>query len=176
MPSLRDLDEASKNRALDWLESLPNHPEVGGDIKRALKKAAGPHGAQLFPELSIEDRVSETTKKQAEKLDAFIAEQKDKENKEFWAKKREKAVNDGLIKNEEVADFHKWMIDERLGNYERAAKMWHDEKHAAAEPTNYQDVTGLSLPSNEGLFQNPIKWARDEGLAEINKIRRGKQA
>lgn len=173
MASLRDLDPELKDKALDWLESLPNHPEVGTEIKRLLKKV---NPAIQYPEIEIEDRVTAKTAEIESKFEKWQADQKDKENKEYWGKKRDKAIQDGLLKQEEVEDFHKWMIEERLGNYERAAKMWHDEKHAAAEPTNYQDITGLSLPSNEGLFQNPIKWARDEGLAEINRIRRGKQS
>ncbi len=78
----------------------------------------------------------------------------------------------GLVKPEETKDFEKWMIDEHLGNYDRAARMWHDEKHASAEPTNYQDVTGISLPSDEGLFGNPIKWARDTSYKMINEMKK----
>ena len=172
MPRLRDLPEEQLGAALDWLESLPNHPEVGNDIKRALKKA---NPNVNFPELDLEDRVSQATAKQAEEIASLRAEIKDRENKAYWDGKKKKVVEDGYVKSEELEDFHKWIVDEHIGNYDRAAKMWHDEKHAAAEPTNYQDMTGIQLPSNEGLFQNPIRWARDEAMKSINEIRRGKQ-
>lgn len=169
---LRDLPEDQLGPALDWLENLPNHPEVGKDIKRALKRA-NPNAN--FPEIDLEDHVQAATAKQAEEIAALRQEIKDKENKNFWEGKKRKVLDDGLVKPEEVEDFHKWIVDEHIGNYDRAAKMWHDEKHAAAEPTNYQDMTGLQLPANEGLFANPIRWARDEAMKSINEIRRGKQ-
>lgn len=171
MPTLRDLPEDQKNAALDWLESLPNHPEYGHEIKRTLKKI---NPAINYPEIDIEDKVSLKTKEQEEKINKFLEEQRTKENKEYWGKKKQAALEAGLIKEEEVDDFHKWMVEEHLGNYERAARMWHDEKHAAAEPTNYQDVTGVQLPSHEGLFANPTRWARDEALKAVNEIKRSK--
>lgn len=172
MGRLRDLPEEAKNNALDWLEELPNHPEYGHEIKRTLKKI---NPAINYPELDIEDKVSAKTKEQEEKIDKFLKEQRDKENKAYWGQKKQAAIEAGLIKDEEVEDFHKWMVEEHLGNYERAAKIWHDEKHAAAEPTNYQDMTGIQLPSHEGLFANPQRWARDEAMKSINEIKRARR-
>ena len=171
MGQLRELPEDQKNAALDWLESLPNHPEIGTEVKRLLKKA---HPQISYPELDVEDRFTAKVREQEERVSQFISAQKEKENKEYWAKKTKAAINDGLVKEEEVKEFHEWMVGEHLGNYERAAKMWHDEKHAAAEPTNYQELTGIQLPSNEGLFANPIKFGRDEAMRAVNDIRRGR--
>ena len=168
---LRDLPEEQKDAALDWLESLPNHPEYGNEIKRTLKKI-NPQIA--YPEIDLEDRLQQSEKNRDEKLEKFLNEQRDKENKAYWSAKKKAALDAGLVKEDEFDNFHKWMIDEHLGNYERAAKMWHDEKHASAEPTNYQDFTGIQLPSHEGLFANPTRWARDEGMKAINEIRRAK--
>ena len=168
---LRDLPPDQKDQALDWLESLPDHPEYGGEIKRTLRKI---NPSIKYPELDLEDRIEARTKEHPEKVEKFLADQKEKENKAYWAKKRDAAIEAGLIRPDEVEPFHKWMIEENLGNYERAAKIWHEEKHAAAEPTNYQEATGVQLPSHEGLFQNPQQWARNEGLKAINEIRRSK--
>jgi len=168
---LRDLPEDQKNAALDWLESLPEHPEYGNEIKRTLKKI---NPNIRYPEIDVEERLEARDKEREEKVSKFIQEQKDKENRAYWTAKKNAALEAGLIKEDEVEAFHKWMIDEHVGNYERAAKMWHDEKHAAAEPTNYQDVTGIQLPSHEGLFQNPVRWARDEAMKSINEIKRNK--
>jgi hypothetical protein len=172
MGRLRDLPEDQKNQALDWLESLPEHPEYGHEIKRTLKKI----NPQIhYPELDIEDRVQAKTKESEEKIDAFLKEQKDRENKTYWQGKKKAAIDAGLLKEEEIEDFHKWMITEHLGNYERAAKMWHDEHNASAEPTNFHDVSGYQLPSHEGLFSNPNRWARDEAMKSINEIKRNRR-
>ena len=166
-----NLSEEDKDRTLQWLETnVLNHPEHGKAVKKILKKV---DPRVNFPEVDLDDAYEAKTKAQEEKIDKFIAEQKDKENKAYWAEKKNKAIKDNLIKPEEVDDFHKWMVDEHLGNYERAARMWHDEKHAAAEPTNYHERTGVQLPSNKGLFENPVKFARDEAYAFINERNRG---
>ena len=166
-----NMDEDTLKSTLQWLETnVLKDPEVGPVVKRHIKKKA-PNAD--FPEIEIEDAFNAKAKAQEEKIDKFLAEQKDKENKDYWAKKRDKALQDGLIKSEEVDDFHKWMVEEKLGNYERAAKMWHEEKHASAEPTNYQERTGIQLPNNEGLFANPVKFARDEAYKWMNERNRG---
>lgn len=164
------IPDEQKDQVLDWLENqVLNHPEYGKDIKRTLKKI---EPRVNFPEIDLEERFDAKTKEQEEKLQKFLDTQRDKENKEYWEKKRSWAKSEGLISDEDQPEFEKWMIDEKLGNYERAAKMWHDEKVKAAEPTNYSDVAGIQLPNEPGLFQNPIQWARNEGLKEIKALRR----
>jgi hypothetical protein len=165
------LSEEDKDKTLAWLETnVLNHPEHGKAVKKILKKV---DPRVNFPEVDLEEAVDAKTKAQEEKIDKFLAEQKEKENKAYWSEKKSAALRDGLIKPEEVEDFHKWMVEEHLGNYERAAKMWHDEKHKSAEPTNYQERTSMQLPNNEGLFANPIKFARDEAYKFINERNRG---
>jgi broad specificity polyphosphatase/5'/3'-nucleotidase SurE len=167
----KTLDPEQKDATLDWLENnVLNHPEYGKQVKRILKKV---DTRVNFPELDAEDYVETKTKEQEEKLNKFLEEQKQKENKAYWDGERKKASEAGLVSEEERGDFEKWMVEEHLGNYQKAAKLWHEEKHAAAEPTNYQDVTGIQLPNDEGLFKNPIKWGRDAAYKAINDIKRG---
>ena len=166
---LKDLPEEQKNAALDWIESLPNHPEVGHEIKKLLKKA---NPNIQYPELDIEERLSAKTKADSERIDKFLESQKEKENKAYWAEKTKAVKERGHVRDDEVDDFHKWMVDEHIGNYDLAAKEWDAIKHTAAEPTNYQDVTGVQLPSHEGLFQNPQRWSRDEAMKYFNERNR----
>jgi hypothetical protein len=170
MGQMRNQPDEIKDRAWDWLEDqVLADPEVGPIIKRALKKK---DPRVNFPELAIEDTITAKTQEHEKKIDDFLESQKTKENKAFWEGQRKQAIDAGHVTEEERGDFEKWMIEENMGNYQRAAKMWHDEKSAAAEPTNYQDMTGVQLPTGKGLFENPNKWARDEGLAAVNEIRR----
>ncbi len=170
MGNMRNQPDDVKDRAWDWIEDeVLQDPEVGPIIKRALKKK---DPRVNFPDLALHDTLEERAKSVDTKIDRFIQDQAEKENKIYWEGQRKKAQDDGLVTSEEREDFEKWMVGEHLGNYQRAAKMWHDEKHAAAEPTNYQEATGVQLPAGKGLFENPVKWARDEGLAAINEIRR----
>lgn len=170
MGTMRSQPDEVKDRAWDWLEDeVLADPEVGPIIKRALKKK---DPRVNFPDLVIHDTLEAKTKEADDKINKFLQDQKDKENKAFWEGQRKQATDAGLVTEEERGDFEKWMIDEHLGNYQRAAKMWHDEKHAAAEPTNYQDTIGVQLPTGKNLFENPVKFARDEALAAVNDIRR----
>jgi broad specificity polyphosphatase/5'/3'-nucleotidase SurE len=166
----KNLPEEQKDQMLDWLESnVLNHPEYGKQVKKILKSI---DSRVNFPEVDLEATFETKTKEQDEKIGKFVQEQKDKENKTYWEGQRKQAQDAGYVSGEERDDFEKWMISEHLGNYQRAARMWHDEKHAAAEPTNYQDMTGIQLPAGKGLFENPRKFARDEALSAINDLRR----
>jgi len=169
----KSLSEEQKDMTLDWLESnVLNHPEYGREVKKTLKKI----DARIqFPEIDAEDRFEAKAKEQEEKVNKFLEEQRTKENKQYWEGQRKTAIEAGYLKDEEEArELEKWMVDEHIGNYQKAAKLFHDERHAAAEPTNYADVTGLTLPADEGLFSNPIKWSRDTAYKTINEIRRSR--
>lgn len=167
----KSLDADQQAATLDWLENnVLNHPEYGKEVKKILTKV---DPRVKFPELDAEAYVEAKTKEQEEKLNNFLEGQKKKENQAYWDAERAKATKAGLVSEEERGDFEKWMVEERLGNYQKAAKLWHEEKHAAAEPTNYNDVTGVQLPSDDGLFKNPVQWARNTALKAINDIRRG---
>jgi hypothetical protein len=173
MARLRDLSEEQKDLTLDWIESLPQHPEYGREFKKLLVKA-DPRTKSAFPDVEMQENYEKKAQEQEEKINKFLEAQKDRENKAFWEGKRKAAQDAGFVKPEETPDFEKWMVEEHLGNYERAAKIWHDEKHAAAEPTNYVDTVTPTLPSQEGLYANPIQWARNEAGKAINDIRKGR--
>lgn len=165
------LDADQKDLTLDWLESnVLNHPEYGKQVKKILKSI---DPRVNFPELDIEDAFEKRAKALEEKQEAFLKEQKAKENRAFWEKEREKAKD--LISEEIRPEFEKWMLENHLGDYQRAAKLYNEEViKPAAEPTNYQGTFGVQLPNHEGLFQNPNQWARNEALKAINDIKKGK--
>ena len=166
-------DPEQLKQTFNWLETnVLNHPEYGKEVKKILKKV---DARVNFPELDIEERVEQATAQQKKELEDFKASIKDKENKAYWAGERKKAVDAGYVTEEERPDFEKWMIEENMGNYQRAAKMWREEHDASAAPTNYHDVTGISLPNNPGLFENPIKFARDEAFKFINEQKRDRR-
>lgn len=163
MPRLRDLSEEEKNLTLDWIESLPNHPEYGPEIKKLLVKA-DPRVKVAYPEIALEDRFDAKAKEQEEKLQKFLDEQKDKENKAYWQKQRETAKEKYDLVDEDIQAVEKFMLDEHVGNYDLAAKHFAEQKKASAVPTNYNDAVGVQLPNQTGLFQNPVAFARNEAL------------
>lgn len=169
----RDLDDDQKNLTLDWLESnVLNHPEYGKQVKKILKSV---DPRVNFPELDIEDAVDKRMKAVEEANQKFIQDQKDKENKAFWDDQRRQAKEKGLIDDEHMPAMEKWMVENHLGDYQRAAKLYNEEViKPAAEPTNYREHYGVQLPSAEGLFKDPRSWAQNEALKEINRIQREK--
>jgi len=172
MSEFDNLNEDQAKGMLKWIdENVLKNPEHGLEIKRRIKKI---EPRINFPDVDLEDRYDTKAKEQEEKIDKFLKEQQDKENKKFWEGERARAQDSGLVTPEEREEFEKWMVSEHLGNYQRAAKMWHDERHTAAEPTNYQDVTGIKIPNSPGLFENPVSFARNEALKVINEINREK--
>lgn len=173
MPLSSQLDADQKDLTLDWLENnVLNHPEYGKQVKKILKSV---DSRVRFPELDIEEAMEQRTKAAEDKLEKYIQEQKDKENKAFWDGQRQKAKEAGLIDDEHMPEMEKWMVENHLGDYQRAAKLYNEEViKPAAEPTNYQGTFGVQLPNHEGLFQNPTQWSRNEALKAINDIKKGK--
>ena len=172
----KQLSDEQKDQTLDWLEStVLNHPEYGREVKRILKKV----DARIqFPEIEAEDVIEVKTKAQEERLEKFLQDQKDKENKAWIEGERRKARDSGFVTDEQQPEFEKWMTDNHMGNYQIAAKYYHDEVMRPAEPTNYAEVRGIQLPSHKGLFENPNKWGRDEAykaIAEMERAKRGRE-
>jgi hypothetical protein len=167
------LDADQKDLTLDWLENnVLNHPEYGKQVKKILKSV---DPRVRFPELDMEEAMETRTKAAEDKLEKYIAEQKEKENKAFWDGQRQKAKEAGLVDDEHMPAMEKWMVENHLGDYQRAAKLYNEEViKPAAEPTNYQGTFGVQLPNHEGLFQDPTKWSRNEALKAINDIKKGK--
>ncbi len=167
------LDADQKDLTLDWLESnVLNHPEYGKQVKKILKSV---DPRVNFPELDIEDAFEKRAKALEEKQEAFLKQQKDKENQAFWDDQRRQAKEKGLIDDEHMPAMEKWMVENHLGDYQRAAKLYNEEViKPAAEPTNYQGTFGVQLPNHEGLFNNPTQWSRNEALKAINDIKKGK--
>lgn len=174
MGMMKTQPEEVQARAWDWLEDqVLADPEIGPVIKRALKKK---DPRVNFPELDLHDAIEAKTTAADKKIDDFLEAQRTKENKTYWEGQRKAAKEKYSLDDEDTKKIEAYMIESHVGNYDAAARIYALDKSATAEPTNYQDMTGVQLPAGKGLFDNPVKWARDEGLAAINDIRRQRVA
>jgi len=169
MPSLKDLPDDMKNAAIDWLESLPNHPEYGREFKKLLKKV---DSRIQYPDMESEERIETKLAAHKKEFDDYISNQNAEKNKNYWEGKRKAARDKYSFTDEDIQKVEKFMVDEHVGNYELAAKHYNETTKAPAEPTNYYESRAMQLPNSPGLFQDETRWARNEAAKAISEIER----
>src|SRR5262245_25569296 len=169
----KEVDPERMVQTLEWLETNVLEGPDGRQIKRAIKKAAPQVN---FPELEMEDRMIAKEKELEERIGTFEKTQKDKENKDYWEKERKRLRDKYELSDEDLELIKKHMIDNHVGSMEIAARDYTNFVKAPAEPTNYQERTGIMLPSQDGLMKDPAGWANQEAFKVLNEITRGSRS
>jgi|SRR5262245_15972673 len=164
----KDADELANTLAFLEREYFDD-PKVGPKIKRAIKEK---HPEANFAELELEDRLTSKEKELDQRISNFEKLQSDKENKAFWDAERKRVRETYDLNDEDMAAVQKHMIDNHVGSMEIAARDYTNFVKAPAEPTNYQERTGIQLPGFEGLMKDPSGWANQEAFKALNEIER----
>lgn len=166
----KEKDPDTLASTLTWLETnLLENPKVGTKIKRLIKEAA-PEAS--FPEIDLEDRLSAKEQELTERVDKFEKSQKEKENKEYWEREQKAVREEYGFNDEDMEAVKKHMIDNHVGSMRIAARDYVNFIKAPAEPTNYQERTGIQLPAFDGLMKDPAGWANQEAFKALNEIHR----
>lgn len=167
------LENMSRGKAL--LDSLLNDPETRKATMRLIKKK---NPNMPLPEIDTEDAAAailENERKEREKLEAKVRES---EARESVRAKREEAVEKGWVGREEIPALEKFMTDNEIPSYEKAASLFKQAKRAEAAHVAERksgDNT-LSMPDNKELYKNPTLWARQQASAAVDEIVAGRRA
>lgn len=167
----REKDADTLVNTLTWLETnVLENPKVGTKVKRILKEVVPEYND---PALELEDRLSAKEAELTERVTKFEQAQQQKENKEFWDKEQKAVREEYEFSDEDMEAVKKHMIDNHVGSMRIAARDYANFIKAPAEPTNYQERTGIQLPSMDGLMKDPTRWATDEAFKALGEIQRG---
>jgi hypothetical protein len=149
------------------LDGLLTDPETRKQTLRLLKKK---NPTMNVPEIDAEEAVTAA-------LAADRAE-REAENKLRAEQRAQDAVRDqrravvalGLISEAEIPDLEKFMQDNEVVSYEKAARLYRTAKKAEVATARPDGGPGVDLPTGKGLWRNPVKYAREQAALAVNDI------
>lgn len=149
-------------------QALFTHPEVAKEAKRLYKKVK-PEAS--FPEIELEDKIAaleKANKEREEKLEEDLRRERlERKHAERHAQLRAKGYDPDTI--------DKFMVDNKIGDYDIAVKFWEREQQTA-EPTapgiistqpNLKPEANL-LKMGAGALKN---WSAQEATKAISEFR-----
>jgi hypothetical protein len=160
--SLEDLTQEELNaldKASGIMKTLYDDPETRGPLLKLIKKKNIP-GVQTV-ELDTQETVDAalaTERTEREKLEAKIRLQNIREG---IRDKRAAVVKAGLVAESELDELEKFMTDNEIPNYDKAAKLFRQSKISEVPAHSHRDST-ITMPGNKDLYKNPAAWARGE--------------
>lgn len=172
MSSLEDLPEQTRDDLALLARRLSENPKTRKDFLRLAKVE---HPDATIPEIELQDRLAEHEKKQQEKIAQLEAKLLEKEQLEELEKRRRNLVTKGKIKEDEISEVEKVMLEKGIANHDTAAEYMNWMKQAAA-PTPSTFNANVIDPSTRSTlsayWKNPQMTARNEAQKALSEIRR----
>jgi hypothetical protein len=167
------LEGLTRSKAL--LDSVLNDPETRKPALRLLKKK---NPTLSIPEIDAEEAAAAAIEKERSERQALEAKIREAEARENVRAQREKVVAEGYCSLDEIPALEKFMLDNEIPNYEKAAKLFKQAKRAesAAAAAHVSGDNTLSMPNDKELYRNPTRWARQQAALEIDRIIGARQA
>lgn len=166
----------SRRVTADFVESIYNNPKLNGKAKALIKEAypqleIPPDSQDVRREIDARFAAEAHARQQAE------TQAREKAEDEAWKTARAKAQKDSGLTDEGMNDIDKWMLENRVGNYEVALR---ERAHRMPRPVEaYQDQYWRheQTPGWNEIAKDPEKWANKEILEAIyrgqDQLRRG---
>jgi hypothetical protein len=160
-----EFDEATLIAAGKLLVQLGRHPDTGRPLRKLVKKV---DPTRTFPADDVRDlreEIADDNRKRDEKAahDRAIA-----------AQEAERAQVAQRYTAEEMKEIEAIMTKAGIASYEIGEELYLSRrKPVSSREQVASEGRTWSLPSNDGLFENPSKWATDEAVKVIDEIKHG---
>jgi len=170
--SLESLSLEARDELASLAQTLAENPDTRKDFLRMTKKVKP---GMPIPELDIEDHTNRAITASDQRVQALEAKLREKEAMEELQKRRNNLVKKGLVKEDEIDQVEKVMLEKGISNHESAAEYYEYMKQAAKPtPTGYKPsaIKGLNLGA---FWKDPRSAARNEAanaLADLRKPQR----
>lgn len=166
--SLEDLSMEARDELALLARQLAENPATRKEFLRLTKKAKPD---MPIPELEIEESTNNVVQKAEERVRALEAKLQEKDAREELEKRRAKIRERGL-KDQDVEEVEKIMLEKGITNHDAAADYW-DWMKQAAQPTpsgyNPHPINKFDLGK---YWKNPVQGARDEAAKALNELRK----
>jgi hypothetical protein len=170
--SLENLDDSARDELAALAKVLAENPATRKDFLRMTKKVKPD---MPIPELEIEEATRKAMEASARRVDELEARLRDKEAIEDLQSRRQKLMKKG-VREEEIDEIEKVMLDKGITNHEAAAEYWSWMKQAAAPtPTGYNPSAIKKFDLGK-YWKNPVAGAREEASQALADFRRQSSA
>lgn len=165
-----------KRVTADFVESIYNNPKLTGKAKALIKEA--------YPDLDIPLTAADVDRKiadqhttQERQRQEAEARDKQKAEDEAWKTARAKAQKEYGLTDEGMTDLDKWMLDNKVGDYDVAASYRASKMPRPVEAYQDQFWSHDKAPGFKEIADDPEGWARKEILGTLyrsqDQMRRG---
>lgn len=166
--SLEDLSNEARDELAALARQLAENPETRKEFLRLTKKAKPD---MPIPELEIEDSTNNAVQKAEERVQALEARLKEKDAREELEKRRSKIRERGL-KDQDVEEVEKIMLEKGITNHDAAADYWNWMKQAAQPTPSGYNPNPINKFDLGKYWKNPVQGARDEAAKALNELRK----
>ena len=160
--SLENLSLEARDELASLAQTLAENPDTRKDFLRMTKKVKP---GMPIPELDIEDHTNRAITASDQRVQALEAKLREKEAMEELQKRRNNLVKKGLVKENEIDQVEKVMLEKGISNHESAAEYYEYMKQAAKPtPTGYN-------PSAVRQFDLGKFWKDPRGAAQQEAVK-----
>ena len=171
MSKWSQFSEDQKDQLLESLEGLYEDPEVGVQVKEAVEKKFG----FTDPGLALRRHSQKQYDDLQEKDNSLESSIREKEIKSRTQSEHDAARDKYKLSDDDMKEVSKLMIESGIASYDKAADYFRLQKQAAIPTTDkVREHSQMRLPGDEGLFKNPVGWARDEAYKVIGELERNR--
>jgi hypothetical protein len=166
--SLEDLTPEARDELALLARQLAENPATRKDFLRLTKKAKPD---MPIPELEIEESTSNAVQKAEDRVQALEAKLAERDALEELEKRRSKIRNRGL-KDEEIAEVEKIMLEKGITQHDAAADYWDWMKQASTPTPSGYNPNPINKFDLGKYWKNPVQGARDEAAKALNELRK----
>ena len=166
--SLEDLTPEARDELALLARQLAENPATRKDFLRLTKKAKPD---MPIPELEIEESTTSAVQKAEDRVKALEAKLAEKDAVDELEKRRSKIRARGL-KDEEIAEVEKIMLEKGITQHDAAADYWDWMKQASTPTPSGYNPNPINKFDLGKYWKNPVQGARDEAAKALNELRK----
>jgi hypothetical protein len=170
--SLEDLDLDARNELASLARTLAENPSTRKDFLRLTKRIKP---GMPIPELEIEEATTHAVSAAYRKVEELESKLRDRDAIEELNSRRQKLMRSKGVKENDIEEIEKVMLDKGITNHEAAAEYWQWMKQSAAPTPSGYNPSAMNKFDLSKYWKNPVTGAREEAakaLAELRKNNR----
>lgn len=166
--SLENFNEEDRELA-QLMRQLAENPSTRKDVLRLTKKIKPD---LPIPELEIEEQTFNAVSYANKRVEELEAKLRDRDALEDLNSRRQKLIRSKGIREEEIEEIEKVMLDKGITNHEAAAEYWSWMKQAAAPTPSGYNPSAINKFDLSKYWKNPVSGARDEAAKALSELRK----
>lgn len=173
--SLENLSPQARDELALLAKQMSDDPDVRPHFLAYAKKV---RPELVIPEIEMRSQAEKAFEQRDKEIREIKAQLAEKEAMEEVQRRRQDIVRKGKVREEEIAEVEKVMVEKKIADHDTAADYMRWMKQMA-EPTPGSTYGGQPVMNKFDLknyFKNPVNAARNEAVAALNELRKNPKA